>query len=91
MRAVEHWDEPLLRTWKECGDERAVLSIYPNGFQQPGRLQTSTRHVMGAGFDAYSTLKLRGFSRFRLHNEQANRPIPGCLLPETSCSARAQS
>lgn len=33
MRAVEHWDDLLLKTWKECSDVRTVLSVYPNGFQ----------------------------------------------------------
>ena len=81
MRAVEHWDDLLLTTWKECSDERAVLSVYPNGFQQPCRLQTSTLPVMAAaGFDAYGILKLRGISRFQLPEEQPDRPIPGAFI-----------
>ena len=59
MRAVKHWDDLLLTTWRECSDERAVLSVYPNGFQQPCRLKTSTLPVMtAAGFDSYGILKL---------------------------------
>ncbi len=81
MRAVEHWDDLLLTTWRECSDERAVLSVYPNGFQQPCRLQTSTLPVMGAaGFDDYGILKLRGISRFQLPEEQPERPIPGAFI-----------
>ena len=81
MRAVEHWDDLLLKTWKECSDERAVLSVYPNGFQQPCRLQTSTLPVMGAaGFDDDGILKLRGISRFQLPDEQPERPIPGAFI-----------
>ena len=81
MRAVEHWDDLLLKTWKECSDERAVLSVYPNGFQQPCHLQTSTLPVMGAaGFDAYGILKLRGINRFQLPEEQPERPIPGAFI-----------
>ena len=81
MRAVEHWDDLLLTTWRECSDERAVLSVYPNGFQQPCRLQTSTLPVMAAaGFDAYGILKLRGISRFQLPEEQPDRPIPGAFI-----------
>ena len=81
MRAVEHWDDLLLTTWRECSDERAVLSVYPNGFQQPCRLQTSTLPVMAAAsFDAYGILKLRGISRFQLPEEQPERPIPGAFI-----------
>ena len=71
----------LLTTWRECSDERAVLSVYPNGFQQPCRLQTSTLPVMAAaGFDSYGILKLRGISRFQLPEEQPDRPIPGAFI-----------
>ena len=81
MRAVEHWDDLLLTTWRECSDARAVLSVYPNGFQQPCCLQTSTLPVMAAaGFDAYGILKLRGISRFQLPEEQPDRPIPGAFI-----------
>ena len=81
MRAVEHWDDLLLKTWKECSDERAVLSVYPNGFHPPCRFQTSTLPVMGADeFDAYGILKLRGISRFQLPEEQPERPIPGAFI-----------
>ena len=81
MRAVEHWDDLLLTTWRECSDERAVVSVYPNGFQQPCRLQTSTLPVMAAaGFDSYGILKLRGISRFQLPEEQPDRPIPGAFI-----------
>ena len=67
----------LLTTWRECSDERAVLSVYPNGFQQPCCLQTSTLPEMAAaGFDAYGILKLRGISRFQLPEEQPDRPHP---------------
>ena len=81
MRAVEHWDDLLLKTWKECSDARAVLSVYPNGFQQPCHLQTSTLPVMAAaGFDADGILNLRGISRFQLPEEQPDRPIPGAFI-----------
>ena len=92
MRAVEHWDDLLLTTWKEFSDERAVLSVCQNGFQQPYRLHTSTLPVMAAAsFDAYGILKLRGISRFQLPEEHLIAPSPGRLSPEASCSARAQS
>jgi len=35
MRAVKNWDEKLIETWNDCGDPMAVLSVYPNSFQQP--------------------------------------------------------
>ena len=81
MRAVEHWDDLLLKTWKECSDKCAVLSVYPNSFQQPCQLQTSTLPVMGAaGFDANGILKFQGICRFRLPDEQPERPIPGAFI-----------
>ena len=81
MRALEHWDDLLLKTWKECSDARAVLSVYPNGFQQPCHLQTSILPVMAAaGFDADGILNLRGISRFQLPEEQPDRPIPGAFI-----------
>jgi len=81
MRAVQHWDDLLLTTWNECRDHRAILSVYPNGFQQPCRLQTSTLPVMGAaGFDAYGILKFQGISRFRLPDQQPEHPIPGAFI-----------
>ena len=81
MRAVEHWDDLLLQTWAECCDQKAVLSVYPNGFQQPCRLETSSLPVMGAaGFDAYGILKLQGISRFQLPEEQPERPTPGAFV-----------
>ena len=81
MRAVEHWDDRLLKTWSDCSDQRAILSVYPNGFQQPCCLQTSTLPVMGAaGFDDNGILRFRGISRFRLPDEQPERPIPGAFI-----------
>ena len=81
MRAVERWDELLLKTWAECSDPGAVLSVYPNGFQQPCFLQTSTLPVMGAdGFDDNGILRFQGISRFRLPEQQPERPIPGAFI-----------
>ena len=81
MRALEHWDDLLLKTWAECSDPAAVLSVYPNGFQQPCCLQTSTLPVMGAaGFDDNGILKFHGISRFQLPQEQPDRPIPGAFI-----------
>lgn len=78
MRAVEHWDDLLLTTWKECSDARAVLSVYPNGFQQPCHLQTSTLPVMGA-------------AGFNFQTNSLNAQSPGPLSPEASCSGQDQS
>ncbi len=78
---MAHWDDLLLTTWNECSDERDVLSVYLNGFQQPSRLLTSTLPVMAAaGLDAYGILKLRGISLFQLPEEQPDRPIPGAFI-----------
>ena len=92
MRAVEHWDDLLLTTWRECSDERAVLSVYPNGFQQPCRLQTSTLPVMELPAlipTASSSCEASADSNFQKNNLIA--PSPVHLSPEASCSARAQS
>ena len=48
MRAVPQWDLKLLRMWQSCRDARAVLSVYPNGFEQPCRLNMATLPVMAA-------------------------------------------
>jgi len=29
MRFIENWDEELIKTWRELGDEKAVLTTYP--------------------------------------------------------------
>ena len=81
MRAVEHWEDLLLKTWKESSDKHIVLSVYPNSFKQPWLLQTSTLPVMGAaGFNAYGILKFQGISSFRLPDEQPKRPITGGFI-----------
>ena len=81
MRAVKHWDELLLQTWSHCDDPKAVLSVYPNGFQQPCQLQTSTLPVMAAKeFDNYGILKFQGISRFKLPEYQPAKPLPNAFI-----------
>ena len=81
MRAVKHWDELLLQTWSHCDDPKAVLSVYPNGFQQPCQLQTSTLPVMAAKeFDNYGILKFQGISRFKLSEYQPAKPLPNAFI-----------
>ena len=81
MRAVKHWDELLLQTWSHCDDPKAVLSVYPNGFQQPCQLQTSTLPVMAAKeFDNYGILKFQGISRFKLPEFQPAKPLPNAFI-----------
>ena len=81
MRAVRHWDDLLLQTWRDCNDTEAVLSVYPNGFQQPCQLQTSTLPVMAAkAFDDYGILKFQGISRYRIPEQQPEKPLPNAFV-----------
>ena len=81
MRAVQDWDDFLLQTWRDCNDTEAVLSVYPNGFQQPCQLQTSTLPVMAAkAFDDYGILKFQGISRYRMPEQQPEKPLPNAFV-----------
>ena len=81
MRAVQHWDDLLLQTWRDCNDPKAVLSVYPNGFQQPCQLQTSTLPVMAAkAFDDYGILKFQGISRYRMPEQQPEKPLQNAFI-----------
>ena len=81
MRSVKHWDELLLQTWSSCHDPKAVLSVYPNGFQQPCQLQISTLPVMAAKeFDNYGILKFQGISRYRLPEYQPEKTLPNAFI-----------
>ena len=81
MRAVDHWDEQLLQTWETCADPHAVLSVYPNGFEQPCALNTATLPVMAADhFDQYGILKFKGVSQYRWPEEAPSAPIPGAFI-----------
>lgn len=81
MRAVEGWDKKLIETWSSCQDPKAVLSVYPNGFQQPCVLNTSTLPVMAAHqFDNYGILKFQGVSRYKLPEQQPKKPLPNAFI-----------
>ena len=81
MRAVKHWDDLLLRTWTDCNDSRAVLSVYPNGFKQPCQLQTNTLPVMAAkAFDNYGILKFQGISRYKMPDQQPPKPLKNAFV-----------
>ena len=81
MRAVKHWDDLLLQTWSRCNDPKAVLSVYPNGFQQPCQLQTNTLPIMAAKeFDHYGILKFQGISRYKLPEQQPAKPLPNAFI-----------
>ena len=81
MRAVKHWDDLLLRTWTDCNDSQAVLSVYPNGFKQPCQLQTNTLPVMAAkAFDNYGILKFQGISRYKMPDQQPPKPLKNAFV-----------
>ena len=95
MRAVQNWDDDLVKTWEACLDPMAVLSVYPNGFQLPCSLQLNTLPVMAAHrFDEFGILKFQGISRYQLPEQQPAAPLPnafvaggflfgpGCIVPE---------
>ena len=95
MRAVQNWDDDLVKTWEACLDPKAVLSVYPNGFQLPCSLQLNTLPVMAAHrFDDFGILKFQGISRYQLPEQQPATPLPnafmaggflfgpGCIVPD---------
>lgn len=81
MRAVKNWDVKLIQAWIDSKDEKAILSVYPNGFQQPCELNTATLPVMAADhFDTYGILKFRGISRYRLPEQQPQKPLQNAFI-----------
>ena len=81
MRAVPQWDLKLLRMWQSCRDARAVLSVYPNGFEQPCRLNMTTLPVMAArAFDHHGILQFQGISRYVMPDEQPAAPLPNAFV-----------
>lgn len=81
MRAINNWDNLLLQTWVDCHDPMAVLSVYPNGFQQPCELQLNSLPVMAAHyFDDYGILKFKGIGRYRLPEQQPKAPLANAFV-----------
>ena len=81
MRAVQNWDDELVKTWEACLDPMAVLSVYPNGFQLPCSLQLDTLPVMAAHrFDDLGILKFQGISRYQLPEQQPAAPLPNAFM-----------
>ncbi|MEB3254385.1 MAG: GlcNAc-transferase family protein [Synechococcus sp.] len=81
MRVVQDWDLKILETWAACNDPNAVLSVYPNGFQQPFELNTESLPVMAARqFDEYGILKFQGISRYELPKQQPEAPLPNAFV-----------
>ena len=81
MRAVPNWDLKLLESWERCNDAKAVLSVYPNGFKQPCRLNMSTLPVMAARrFDKYGILQFQGISRYRMPEQKPSEPLTNAFI-----------
>lgn len=86
MRVVQDWDLKILETWAACNDPNAILSVYPNGFQQPCELNTESLPVMAARqFDEYGILKFQGISRYELPKQQPEAPLPNAFIAGGFC------
>ena len=81
MRVVQDWDQQLLETWRDCDDPQAVLSVYPNPFKKPCVLHQESLQVMAADrFDDYGILKFQGISRYRLPDQQPEKPLTSAFI-----------
>ena len=81
MRFVAGWDDALLACWQRCGDQRAVLSVYPNAFELPDQCDTAMLPLMGAHcFDEHGVLRLQGINRFRNPEELPASPLPSAFV-----------
>ena len=90
MRAVEHWDDLLLTTWKECSDERAVL-MFTRRLSTAMPFADINPACDDGRLDAYGILKLQASADSNFQKNNLIDPSPVRLSPEASCSARAQS
>ena len=81
MRAVPNWDLKLMESWERCNDAKAVLSVYPNGFEQPCQLNMSTLPVMAARrFDKYGILHFQDISRYRMPEQKPSKPLANAFI-----------
>ena len=81
MRAVPNWDMKLMESWERCNDAQAVLSVYPNGFEQPCQLNMSTLSVMAdRRFDKYEILHFQGISRYQMPEQKPSKPLANAFI-----------
>jgi hypothetical protein len=81
MRFEPDWDQQLLLSWQECGDPRAILSCYPNGYQPPDQRDCTSLPLMAAlTFNEDGLPHFQAISRFKLPEQRPTRPIPGAFI-----------
>ena len=81
MRFEQDWDQQLLLSWQECGDPRAILSCYPNGYQPPDQRDCTSLPLMAAlTFNEDGLPHFQAISRFKLPEQRPTRPIPGAFI-----------
>src|SRR5262249_9756999 len=79
MRFEPGWDDTLIDMWKQCGNEKAILTCYPPGFTPPDNFQREWIFGMAAkAFDQHGILLMHGKPGFRT-NHLPDRPIPGAF------------
>ena len=80
-RALPGWDLKLLSMWRRCNDPKALLSVYPNGFEPPCHLDMATLPVMAAReFDRYGILRFQGISRYVMPRQKPSNPLPNAFV-----------
>lgn len=81
MRFEPDWDQQLLLSWQECGDPRAILSCYPNGFQPPDQRDRASLPLMAAlAFNEDGLPRFQAINRFKLPEQRPVRPVPGAFI-----------
>ena len=80
MRFEQDWDEILLAMWKDCKDEKAVLTCYPPGFTPPRSLEDRWIFGMSAKeFNEFGIFTMKGAPAFT-NPEFPAHPVPGAFL-----------
>ena len=78
MRFEQDWDELLLGMWRDCEDEKAVLTCYPPGYTPPDELQRIGVYGMAAKpFNEQGVLLLQGKPFFAVGENLPKKPMNG--------------
>lgn len=80
-----NWDDELLTIWRQCGNDRAILTAYPMDFADFGDLRPTL--LAPETFDDDGILRIVG----RILRESRDQPIPSALWCAgfSFCAARA--
>lgn len=81
MRFEQGWDELLLGMWRDCEDEKAVLTCYPPSYTPPDELERKWVFGMAARpFDEHGILLLNGKPAFAVDKGLPKKPINGVFV-----------